>query len=70
MPLQGRGICAVCCRVEALPYPAWAIVGPCKPNAAGQKELTQAQLEDQRFCFAGEHKVDIQLHAAFNFCEG
>jgi hypothetical protein len=34
------------------------------------QRLTQAQLEDQRFCFTGEHKVDIQLHAAFNFGEG
>lgn len=70
MPLHGRGICAVCYRVAALPYPTYAFAGLCKQSAAGQKGLTQAQLEDQRFCFTGEHKVDIQLHAAFNFCEG
>jgi hypothetical protein len=35
-----------------------------------EQELTQAQLENQRFGFAGEHKIDIQLHAAFNVGKG
>lgn len=25
--------------------------------------LTQAELEDQRFCFAGENKINIQTNA-------
>jgi len=27
-----------CCRVAALPYPAYTIVGSCKRSAAGQKD--------------------------------
>jgi hypothetical protein len=32
--------------------------------------LTQTELENQRFGFTAEHKIDIQLHAAVNVGKG
>ncbi|SUX84686.1 Uncharacterised protein [Citrobacter koseri] len=35
-----------------------------------RRGLTQTQLEDQRFSFAGEDKVDVQTHAFSFFGKG
>jgi hypothetical protein len=45
----------------------WERVGSEEHQA---QKLTQTQLENQRFGFAGKNKVDIQLHAAFHFGKG